>query len=141
MKKQVSKIVLAFALMAQFAGFSQSNVQRCNTYAAMDALFAADPQAKIRYEAAQKELADSETQTAGAAGKAASGPVYTVSVVFHILHTYNNGIISDQACVNALSMVNSDFSRKGQDTASIASPFRQRYIDSEIRFEIGRAHV
>jgi PKD repeat protein len=138
MNKQLS-FTLGLALFVALSGFSQEGkVQPCNTYAAMEEHFVADPQARKAYEANQKLLESqlenfNQNQTAKSAA-----PVYTIPVVFHILHQGGGENISDAQCMAALDQVNKDFAKLGSDINTIAQPFQNLYIDSEIRFKLAK---
>ncbi|MCC6372995.1 MAG: T9SS type A sorting domain-containing protein [Bacteroidia bacterium] len=134
MKKQLSALALGL-LMASANGYSQSNnVQPCNTYAAMEEHFAANPQARANYEAAQKQLLQESSQLKNAAGKSSAAFVYTVPVVFHVLHQGGAENITDAQCIAALAQVNNDYARAGSDVNTIAQPFQNLYINSDIKF-------
>jgi hypothetical protein len=140
MKKQVIKIVLALNLIA-LVGFSQEgNIQPCNTYAAMESVFAQDPAARAKYEAAQKiynaEQIESEKNLA--AGRTSALFEYTVPVVFHILYTCEFPGVSDATCIAALQQVNSDYARMGSDTNMIFTPFKSLYVPSDIKFMLAK---
>lgn len=134
MKRQLSTLALSLALMGSLTGFAQ-HIQPCNTYAAMEEHFAADPAAKKHFEIEQAKLnqAHKDYETAKLNGKAAA-TVYTIPVVFHILHQGGGENITDQQCINALAQVNSDYARAGSDTGSIFAPFKSLYINSDMKF-------
>lgn len=131
-------ILLASTVFVQFS-FAQENQQiiPCATYEAMEMAFKADPAAKARYEAAQKELEEAyknyEASLKLHEGKTAAFQ-YTVPVVFHILHVNGPENISDATLINALAQVNKDFARQGSDTGTIYSAFKSLYINSDIVF-------
>jgi PKD repeat protein len=126
--------------MASFMGFAQQPVQPCNTYAAMDEFFAANPSAKKAYEAAQEQLkASAQAKLINNNEQLLSAPpVYTIPVVFHILHEGGSENVSDQVCINALKAVNDDFAKLGSDANTIAAPFQPLFIDSEMRFRLAK---
>lgn len=140
MKKQLSKIALGLALTGFFAGQAQTqNIQPCNTYAAMDEYFEANPAARKQYEANQAELQNQlANQVKGIVAGKTAATVYTVPVVFHILHMGGAENISDATCISALNQVNSDLARMGSDTGAIAAPFKNLYVDSEIKLMLAK---
>ena len=139
MKKQVSKITLALALLTSVAGFSQEpHHYPCATYDAMEQHFKANPDARRLYEQAQKTLEQSRLQAESNAFAKPAATVYTVPVVFHVLHEGGPENISDAAIVAALNQVNADFARTSPDTGSIFAPFKSRYINSDIKFMLAK---
>lgn len=134
MKRQLSKIALSLALTGSLTGFSQ-NIQPCNTFGAMEEYFQSNPLAKKRFDIEQAKLNQAHTdyETAKANAKTAA-TVYTIPVVFHILHTGGSENISDQTCIDVLALVNRDYARQGADTNQIFAPFKSLYINSDMKF-------
>ncbi len=140
MKKIKIIISSALFLMTQIGLYAQETSKQiipCATYEAMEYAFQQDPQARIRYEAAQKELEEAyknyEASLKLHEGKIAAFQ-YTVPVVFHVLHLNGPENISDATLINALAQVNKDYARQGSDTGTIYSAFKSLYINSDIVF-------
>lgn len=146
MKKQ---LLTLFGLGTIFASSFAQELKRadgtwpipCNTYSAMDEVFAADPNAKIRYNLVQSQLETEYRQEilnqSNAAAKVAV-PVYTIPVVFHILHQGGSENISDAAIQSAMTQINADYRKTGSDIASINSNFTSLYVDAEITFQLAK---
>ncbi len=140
------KNLLNYSVLGLSLACLQANAQEsskiipCNTYAAMEDAFKADPAAKIRYDKAQetlkKEYADYTTNRT--ANKGAAVPVYTIPVVFHILHEGGSENIPDASLIYALDYVNKDFARLNADAGNTAAPFNASYIDSEMKFMLAK---
>ncbi len=133
-----AQFYFGFVLSLTFCLNAQQSIQPCNTYAAMEAYFKDHPEARARYESEQDKF-KVEYEKAIAfrdAQRSAAAFVYTVPVVFHILHTGGPENISDQLCINALAQVNKDYAKAGTDVNSIAQPFQNRYINSDIVFQL-----
>lgn len=140
-KNLLNYSVLGLSLAAFTVSAQESkHIQPCNTYAAMDEAFALDPASKVLYEKAQeqfkKEFADYNANRA--ANKGAAVPVYTIPVVFHILHQGGSENIPDATIINALDYVNKDFARANTDANQTVAPFNASYIDSEIKFMLAK---
>lgn len=129
MKKQLSKIALGFTLIS-FGGFAQQAYQPCNTYAAMEEHFAANPEARKNYEASQKLYKE---QASNSSAKAAAFQ-YTIPVVFHILHTGGSENVTDAQIKAALVAINDDYAATTPDFTTIAQPFQSYYINSDVKF-------
>ena len=141
MKKQISAIYLFTLLLGSNIGFSQESkhFQPCNTFAAMEERFALDPSAKVNYEAAQTQFQnDYLNYSSELSANKSAALVYTVPVVFHILHQGGAENISDAACIAALNQVNNDFAASGSDFSSIFAPFQALYINSDIKFMLAK---
>lgn len=139
MKKQVTKITtLALALLS-FTAFSQEKIQPCVTYDAMEQRFAAEPESRQAYEAAQEQLRLQNLESEkNPAARPAAAFVYTVPIVFHVLYECNGATISDATIIQAVKEINDDYARNAADTNLIAQPFKSSYINSEIKFMLAK---
>ena len=141
-KHLLTNSLLGLALVAGLTASAQDakKVMPCMTYEAMDNHFAKDPKAKARYEmiqsTLQKEYLDYEANKS--ANKTTAPPVYTVPVVFHILHQGGAENVPDANCIAALNWVNLDFARANFDAGNTVAPFNASYIDSEIKFMLAK---
>ncbi len=140
MKKQLQKISLLAAMLGAFGSFAQTNngVQPCATFESMEMHFKGNPAAKSNYENVQRILDEQRKQYEQdkLAGKMLAPPVYTIPVVFHVLHQGGAENISDAVIHQALSWVNKDYERTNSDANTTAAPFNASYINSEIVFKL-----
>ena len=145
MKKQFLTI---FGLAVMFANSTAQEQQKngglypipCNTYAAMDEVFDKDPNAKLRYNLVQAQLETEYRQEIlnQASQKVGAVPIYTIPVVFHILHQNGSENISDAAVTAAIAQVNNDYRKLGTDIGSINSNFSSLYVDAEIQLVLAK---
>jgi len=139
MKKNLSTISLALALLSSALGFSQSGkVMPCGTYEAMDMHFASDPKAKVRYEKIQEQLNKAALDYVKAQNKSMAPPVYTIPVVFHVLHQGGPENLPDADLINAVQWVNNDLAKAQLDASLTAAPFSSLYINSEIQLKLAK---
>jgi PKD repeat protein len=132
MKKQLSKIALGLTLVT-FSAVAQENYQFCNTYAAMEQYWAQNPGEKQRYDADLKKYQESIRLNHNTGAKSAAFQ-YTIPIVFHILHTGGSENVSDASVIAALATINDDYAATTPDYNSIAMPFKNYYINSDIKF-------
>ncbi len=141
-KHLLNRSVLALAVFSTIGLTAQNDkkIIPCATYEAMDEAFAKDPDAKIRYEAIQKILQTQyeEYEALKAAGKVTAPPVYTVPVVFHVLHKGGPENVSDAIINAALAEVNADYAKTAADASLTAEPFQTSFINSEIVFKLAK---
>ncbi len=141
-KHLLTNSLLGLALVAGLTASAQEakKIQPCNTYAAMEEHFAQDPAARARYEKISAILHQEylEAEANRASGKMSAPPVYTVPVVFHILHQGGSENISDATCIAGLNWVNLDYARANFDASLTDPPFDASYIDSEIKFMLAK---
>lgn len=141
-KSLLNSSLIGMALLAGGSATAQENnrIQPCNTYAAMEEAFALDPSAKARYEKEQAKMYTEYKQAVADKqnGKLTAAPVYTIPVVFHILHMGGNENVSDAVIHNLMDYVNKDFARTNTDANQTNEPFNSSYIDSEIHFVLAK---
>ncbi len=137
MKKNIQTILLSM-FVGSSAIFAQVHnmVMPCQTYNAMEAAFAADPSAKVRYDDEQEKLrlATIAYEESLKNHKVGAAIQYTIPVVFHILHMYGPENIADANCVSALANINNDYAATGPDVGTISPLFSALYISSDIKF-------
>ena len=141
MKKQLSKITLGLALFAATSGIAQDGkIQPCNTFAAMEEAFKANPGAEERYNALQEEAYKQyvEAEKNKGANKTSAAFQYTIPVVFHIMHMGGAENVSDATCAAALAQMNLDYAAASPDANTVAAPFQPLYINSDIKFMLAR---
>jgi PKD repeat protein len=62
--------------------------------------------------------------------------VYTIPVVFHVLHLGGKENIGDDQILNAMSILNRDFAKLNADTISVHPSMRDRIADMRIQFTL-----
>lgn len=67
-----------------------------------------------------------------------SGVIYTIPVVFHILHDYGAENIPDDQIYDAMRILNEDYRKLNADTSIIVSAFKSVASDSEIEFRLAQ---
>lgn len=92
-----------------------------------------DPQMAALIQAAQQQLAYEEQHPKGATQK---GTVYTIPVVFHVLHVNGSENISREQLVDAIAILNRDYRLQNADAATVQPPFQGMPTDIEIEFKL-----
>ncbi len=137
----LQKSLLAIAFVGTLSmNAQQGRIHPCATFDAMQQVFDKDPEALARYNAIQLVLQSQveEYEALKKAGKVTAPPVYTVPVVFHVLHNGGPENVSDAAILAALADVNKDFSKTASDVNLIDEPFKTSFIDAEIVFKLAK---
>ncbi|HQQ93481.1 MAG TPA: M43 family zinc metalloprotease [Bacteroidia bacterium] len=138
--KKTFFILISAALLNSITLRSQSPViQPCDTYAALEQYFTSNPEARVSYEKTQQTLRDElQAYKASQASAKTAAVEYTIPVVFHILHQGGVENISDATCIAALNQINSDYAKMGSDVGTIAPPFGNLYIPSDIKLMLAK---
>ncbi len=97
-----------------------------------------DPAFAAQYRAAQQQLADEAAQKSKEPSGTTKATVYTIPVVFHVLH--NGGVenISKEQIEDAVAILNRDFRLLNADAATVQTPFQGMPSDIEIEFALAR---
>jgi len=111
--------------------FSQE-LRRCGFLEAQDYLFRTDPEAKAKVETAvngfeEQTLSQNKNQTQA---------IYTIPVVFHVLHLGGAENISDAQIFDALDVLNRDFNKQNPDTVNTVGAFQGIASDCQIEFKL-----
>ena len=64
------------------------------------------------------------------------GQIYTIPVVFHVIHKYGNENISREQMLDGLRILNETFRKTREDTADIHEDFKPIHSDTEIEFAL-----
>ena len=64
------------------------------------------------------------------------GQIYTIPVVFHVIHKYGNENISREQILDGLDVLNATFRKQIPDTADIHPDFKPIHADCEIEFKL-----
>lgn len=65
-------------------------------------------------------------------------PIYTIPVVFHVLHSYGPENIPDANIIDAMRVLNEDFRKLNADTTQVVNPFKSLIGDAEIEFKLAK---
>ena len=84
----------------------------------------------------QQEI-KTQNQIAANAGKKTQGQIYTIPVVFHIVHNFGPENISDAVIADEMTILNEDF-RKTGNRSSIVASFSGLDADCEIEFKLAQ---
>ena len=113
---------------------------RCAFDSAQQAAFARQPGAAGAYRTFMQRVAQEVAQEVARRGPAQllAAPDVTVPVVFHIIHTGGANNTSDAQVLDALRVINEDFSKTNADTASVIPFFQGRYANVGFQLKLAR---
>ncbi|MES2763836.1 MAG: M43 family zinc metalloprotease [Bacteroidota bacterium] len=131
MKFNLQITALLIILFSQ--SFLAQELKRCGTDEAIKKLYETHP------ELFQSFVENENAYTANAtANKVLSATVYTIPVVFHVLHQNGNENISDAQIIDAMNILNRDMRKLNADTINITPKFRPLASDISIVFELAK---
>lgn len=132
--------VLLLSALVSFVANGQS-YKHCATDDVMNSWFAQNPEAKTQFLLRQQEAktADSIAYLNGYQNyhsKMAAMPIYTIPVVFHVLH--NGGVenISDAQILDQMNILNRDYQKLNADTSVVVAPFKNMIGDIKFEFRL-----
>ncbi|MEJ6777374.1 MAG: M43 family zinc metalloprotease [Crocinitomicaceae bacterium] len=134
MKKLITFISLC--LVGSSAVFAQTEPTRnCGTYEALQEAFEMYPELEEGYEAHKLLMNSYQGNSAGNNLEKADG-IYTIPVVFHILHDYGTENISDAQVYDALKVFNREFNAADPDSVDIVPDFLNLIGNANIEFKL-----
>lgn len=139
------KLVFSVTLLCGFTSFSQvaqpkpqqfvspQEVEKCSQHHKMQEMQIKDP---ARFATIFKDpLPNQGTKHKPNPGtEKLTGVIYTIPVVFHIIHNNGSENISDAQVQDALNILNRDYRKLNADTSQIVAAFQGDAADVEIRF-------
>ena len=142
MKKLLFSIVAFSAFLVnaqqQLIPFNKNNardgesVEYCRQHTMQEHALATDAQFRSEFTAAQERMEREAHNT----GTQRSGTVYTIPVVFHVLHANGVENISDEQIADAVAILNRDYRKLNADANSVVSDFTGLVADAEIQFRL-----
>ncbi len=133
----MKKIILAFIFLVTAISFTQAQQFRtCDTDEMMRQAKLADPTYSTRI-AQLEQFTAAYVQQMGLQ-KTSGTILYTIPVVFHVIH--NNGAenISKAQILDAVDILNKSFQKWYADSVDVASPFRSIIADCQIQFRLAQ---
>jgi PKD repeat protein len=122
----MKKKLLALSLGFLFLNSNSQNQKFCGTDEVTKKWFNSHPEIKADYMKRQREAKtrDSIASMYGYSNRtAAASPVYTIPIVFHVLHQYGAENISDAQIIDEVNILNRDYRKLNADTINIFAPF------------------
>ena len=109
------------------------DVEYCTTHKKLQELLL-DPEFRKQYEEEDAQFRREEARYKSSGRK--RGTVYTIPVVFHVLHSGGVENISDEQIFDALAILNRDFRLQNADAKSVHPDFSSLPSDVEIEFKM-----
>ncbi|MFN2430450.1 MAG: M43 family zinc metalloprotease [Cryomorphaceae bacterium] len=111
-------------------------LEKCHSYEMMDRLLEEHPELEESIRQSAENLENELENDLN--NKLRDGDVYTIPVVFHVIHDYGDENISVAQIENAIDVLNEDFSATNPDVGSVNSNFADIVADVGIRFALAR---
>ncbi|MEO9257195.1 MAG: M43 family zinc metalloprotease [Crocinitomicaceae bacterium] len=140
----MKKIYLLLLQSVLFIGFGQAQtgnteVRFCGASEKMEEMRNSDPKLKASMEASRAELeAFTKNYIKNVYDPNAKTILYTIPVVFHVIHTGGIENISDAQILDAIVQMNIDYSRLNPDTTQIVPIFKPIAADCQIQFKLAK---
>ncbi|RYM35447.1 T9SS type A sorting domain-containing protein [Brumimicrobium glaciale] len=120
------KYLLLFLVLVAFIARSQEQVEKCGTHIEEAKLWAENPELEAAYME-MRNIAATQNVTKG-------NQVYSIPIVFHVVHEYGDENISDEQIYRQLEILNEDFRKLNSDTVDIVPEFKGKATDAKIEF-------
>lgn len=123
---------LSLLLLGAYVASSQNH--RCGTTEVMNQWMKANPEKAKQFLALQDEAKRHDEN--GFSAKMTASTIYTIPVVFHVLHLNGSENISDAQIQDAVNILNRDFRKLNSDTVTIVNEFKNLAADVGFEFRL-----
>lgn len=120
------KYILLFLVFANFIVRSQEQVKKCGAHIEEAKLWAENPELEAAYMEMRNKAASQNVNK--------GNQVYTIPIVFHVIHEYGPENISDEQIYRQVEILNEDFRKINSDTVDIVPEFKGIAADARIEF-------
>jgi PKD repeat protein len=111
------------------------DIKICGLSEKLEELILKDPSMLAQMEAYQKYQAEYAVKQS--ASKIASQK-YVIPVVFHVIHNYGPENITDAQIIQAINVMNRDYSKMNADTITVRSPFNSIIANCNFEFRLAQ---
>jgi len=141
------KLLLVLCVIFSTTGFSQEHnhdhIEPCGEAQLRNAFLEnASPADLQRYQESRTELENFTQQfianQQNASDNADRSVIYTIPVVFHIVHENGSENISNAQVENAMFIMNRDYQKLNSDTISVVTPFKPIVADIQVEFKLAK---
>lgn len=121
------KYLILLCGMVVFSSFSQETIKKCGSHLKEQELWKKNPKLKKAYFDLQNRASQKTKQY---------DTIFTIPIVFHVIHEYGNENISDEQIYRQVQILNEDFRKLNADTSLIVSAFDTIASDIGIEFKL-----
>jgi PKD repeat protein len=129
----MKKILLSLSLLIGLGASAQ--MHSCAEHTMTQKWLDANPTIKAQYQQSVEDF-NNEVRNFEQSNSRARGVVYTIPIVFHIIHDYGASNISDDQIMDALAILNRDYRLQNSDANAVVATFLGVPGDAEIEFAL-----
>ncbi len=130
MNKLFKNLILPLFALLSVSIFAQNEHFNCGLSKKLEELYASDPSLEVD----QLKMLQNASQIKHEKGLKLT--VYTIPIVFHIIHQYGAENISDAQVINQVAILNRDYNLKNHDTLDIVPEFQALKANVSIQFKL-----
>jgi PKD repeat protein len=130
--RKITSLVQVLGVFALLSSTVSAQTERCGTTEALRQLYAKYPSLAVT----DAELLNNSKRTIPSENGTIDETVYTIPIVFHILHEYGYENISDAQVYDQVAILNEDFRKLNADTNQVFPEFSGLIADSRIEFKL-----
>jgi hypothetical protein len=134
-KTIITILILIAALFIIIGSAKAQQAEFCGQSELTKAWFQKHPDMQRKYGEIQQVKASSQPATRGSAQRSDS-IIYTIPLVFHILHIEGIENISDEQIFDEVAILNRDYQKKNADTSQIVSHFANNIANVGFAFKL-----
>lgn len=126
--------LILLALFVTTRGYAQTSAG-CGQAEVMQLWLKNHPELIPAFEQAQQQL-ETKQNTPHTSKTIAAAPLYTIPVVFHILHLGGAENISDAQVIDQISILNRDYQKKNADTITVTPSYTNNIANVQFAFQL-----
>lgn len=132
----MKKLLFSLSLLLSFGLNAQNDLPKCAEHTVTNKWLQEHPEHVDEYHRLKQEFNQYVEQYAQSAQGRARGVVYTVPVVFHIIHDYGQNNIDDAQIYDQMEVLNRDYRLQNADANNVVADFLGLPADIEIEFAL-----
>lgn len=138
MKKLIFLVAMVSAMSSAFVLNAQNDYRICDTEPMVKKAMLDDPGYATRRAQLEKFTQDYVQNLDPSSQKSSGAIVFTIPVVFHVIHNYGFENIPKSQILDAVEHLNKSFQNLWADTVNVNPPFKPIIADSEIQFKLAQ---
>jgi len=135
--KNLTSILILFLVV-----FSTNDLSAQNHFCATDKYYVEELKNNPAYRASreqhEQEIREYIKNNPSPKQKTSGAPIYTIPVVFHVIHNYGYENIPKSKILTEVEYLNKSFQNLWADTTSVNPPFKSIIADSQIEFKLAQ---
>ncbi|MCB0476986.1 MAG: T9SS type A sorting domain-containing protein [Crocinitomicaceae bacterium] len=130
----MKKLFIGLSLLSGLYAGAQELLPKCSSHTVLQKWLEDNPDKAEQFRRSRQELEDFTQNYVQSNDSRSRGVVYTIPVVFHVIHDYGESNISDAQIYDQMEILNRDYRLLNQDASAVVAEFQGMPADIEVEF-------